>query len=146
MNPTAPHEFHSFPTNTTASPAISGKANPLPTNFLSTADEELIYRENQLRYQFPTMSPQYGVQNYACPAQPQEYPPSTGNLEKGKADKTLDNLLIELELTNVPHHHWEYFLKEPQHQYRTHANEMEAFEIEYSDSDKTFQCTNCDMK
>ena len=38
------------------------------------------------------------------------------------------------------------FRRFPRHQYRTHADEMEAFEIEYSDSDKTFQCTNCDMK
>jgi len=44
---------------------------------------ELIYRKNQLRYQFPTTSPQYGVQNYAYPAQPQPYPPSTGYMPVG---------------------------------------------------------------
>jgi len=39
---------------------------------------ELVYRKNQLRYQFPTTSPQYGMQNYAYPAQPQPYQPTNG--------------------------------------------------------------------
>jgi len=39
---------------------------------------ELVYRKNQLRYQFPSTSPQYGMQNYAYPGQPQAFPPTNG--------------------------------------------------------------------
>jgi len=39
---------------------------------------ELVYRKNQLRYQFPATSPQYGLQNYAYPGQPQPFPQTNG--------------------------------------------------------------------
>ena len=39
---------------------------------------ELVYRKNQLRYQFPATSPQYGLQNYGYPGQPQPFPPTNG--------------------------------------------------------------------
>ena len=33
---------------------------------------ELVYHKNQLRYQFPATSPQYGLQNYAYPGHPHQ--------------------------------------------------------------------------
>eukprot|EP00092_Neocalanus_flemingeri_P024518 GFUD01026590.1.p1 GENE.GFUD01026590.1~~GFUD01026590.1.p1 ORF type:complete len:682 (+),score=221.10 GFUD01026590.1:171-2216(+) len=39
---------------------------------------ELVYRKNQLRYQFPATSPQYGLQNFAYPGQPQPFHTNNG--------------------------------------------------------------------
>jgi len=39
---------------------------------------ELVYRKNQIRYQFPSSSPHYGMQNYAYPGQPQPFTANNG--------------------------------------------------------------------
>jgi len=71
---------------------------------------ELVYRKNQLRYQFPSTSPQYGLQNFAYPGQPQSFPttngfPPVGFPGPGQIYPTMNNF----PATSFPEYHHTQF-------------------------------------
>ena len=50
---------------------------------IDVCTRELVYRKNQLRFQFPSpmTTPQYGIQNFASPAPPQPVPAPVSNYQ-----------------------------------------------------------------